>query len=155
VHAAGVRRGRVLLVSAAAAVLVAVFAAAPAWAAPPQAGAGAAAARTTTCAAPIKDGRAAARPLLAQSGAASISVAPTARGRVVWQQGFGYADVATKTAPGLTVHPEELLVGVGARRRRSLLRCAAKRPGRWLRGNAPTARSVSTTIRSVRFRRGG
>ena len=105
IRAAGVRRGRVLLVTAAAAVLIAVFAAGPAWAAPPQAGAATAATRTATTrttsyAATIKDAQAAARELLEQSGAASISVAFVSGDRVVWSQGFGYADKATQTAPG-------------------------------------------------------
>ena len=48
----------------------------------------------------IRDGRAAARALLDQTGAASLSLALVSNGRVVWRQGFGYADTATKARPG-------------------------------------------------------
>jgi CubicO group peptidase (beta-lactamase class C family) len=58
-----------------------------------------AAARTTDYAATIKDGRAAANALLEQSGAPSLSLALVSGDRVVWQEGFGYADTATSTAP--------------------------------------------------------
>ena len=113
IHAAGVRRGRILLIAAAAAALVAVFAAVPAWAAPPQAGAatGAAthAAKTGRWSATIKDAQAAARDLLEQSGAASISVAFVSGDKVVWSQGFGYADMATQTAPG-----PDTMYGIGS-----------------------------------------
>ena len=47
----------------------------------------------------IRDGRAAARALLEQTGAPSLSLALVSNGRVVWRQSFGYADVDTKTAP--------------------------------------------------------
>ena len=47
----------------------------------------------------IRDGRAAARALLEQTGAPSLSLALVSDGRVVWRQSFGYADVDTKTAP--------------------------------------------------------
>lgn len=47
----------------------------------------------------IRDGRAAARELLAQTGAPSLSLALVSNGKVVWRQGFGYADVAKKAAP--------------------------------------------------------
>jgi CubicO group peptidase (beta-lactamase class C family) len=47
----------------------------------------------------IRDGRAAARALLAQTGAPSLSLALVSHGHIVWRQSFGYADVATKTAP--------------------------------------------------------
>ena len=47
----------------------------------------------------IRDGRAAARALLQQTGAPSLSLALVSNGRVVWRQSFGYADVDTKTAP--------------------------------------------------------
>jgi CubicO group peptidase (beta-lactamase class C family) len=47
----------------------------------------------------IRDGRAAARDLLAQTGAPSLSLALVSNGRVVWRQSFGYADVEAKAAP--------------------------------------------------------
>jgi CubicO group peptidase (beta-lactamase class C family) len=50
----------------------------------------------------IRDGRAAARALLAQTGAPSLSLALVSQGHVVWRQSFGYADVATHTAPAAT-----------------------------------------------------
>ena len=50
----------------------------------------------------IRDGRAAARALLEQTGAPSLSLALVSHGKVVWRQSFGYADVATKTAPTAT-----------------------------------------------------
>jgi CubicO group peptidase (beta-lactamase class C family) len=50
-------------------------------------------------AATIRDGRAAAQTLLEQTGAASISVALVSGDKVVWQQGFGYADKATSAVP--------------------------------------------------------
>ena len=71
--------------------------------------AGAAAAKTTTYAATIRDGRAAAQELLAQSGAASLSLALVSGDRIVWQEAFGYADVATKTAPG-----PDTMFGIGS-----------------------------------------
>jgi CubicO group peptidase (beta-lactamase class C family) len=61
--------------------------------------AGSAAARATSYKATIRDGRAAARALLEQSGAASLSLALVSDNRVVWQEAFGYADKATSTAP--------------------------------------------------------
>ena len=59
-------------------------------AAPPQAGAARASSRYATT---IRDARTATQALLDQTGAASMSVALSADGRVVWQQGFGYADI--------------------------------------------------------------
>jgi CubicO group peptidase (beta-lactamase class C family) len=50
----------------------------------------------------IRDGRAAARALLEQTGAPSLSLALVSNGRVVWRQSFGYADVDTRTAPSPT-----------------------------------------------------
>ena len=50
----------------------------------------------------IRDGRAAARALLAQTGAPSLSLALVSHGCIVWRQSFGYADIATKTAPAPT-----------------------------------------------------
>jgi len=47
--------------------------------------------------------------LLDQSGAASLSVALVADGHVAWQQGFGYADKATQTAPG-----PDTMYGIGS-----------------------------------------
>jgi CubicO group peptidase (beta-lactamase class C family) len=47
----------------------------------------------------IRDGRAAARDLLAQTGAPSLSLALVSNGRAVWRQSFGYADMDKKTAP--------------------------------------------------------
>jgi len=61
--------------------------------------AGTAAARATDYAATIKDGRAAAQALLAQSGAASFSLAFVSGERLVWQETFGEADKATSTPP--------------------------------------------------------
>ena len=80
------RAGRALVALAVVIMLLAVVA-------------GIAAARTTDYAATIKDGRAAAQALLAQSGAASLSLALVSGERVVWQETFGYADKATSTAP--------------------------------------------------------
>ncbi len=57
------------------------------------------AAATTSFRATIKDGRAAAQALLAQSGAASFSLALVSGERVVWQETFGDADKATSTPP--------------------------------------------------------
>lgn len=61
--------------------------------------AGVATARTTDYAKTIRDGRAAAQALLEQSGAASLSLAFVRGDRVVWQETFGYADIATSTPP--------------------------------------------------------
>ncbi len=47
----------------------------------------------------IRDGRAAARALLAETGAPSLSLALVSNGRVVWRQTFGYADVEKQTPP--------------------------------------------------------
>ena len=66
----------------------------------------AAAPRTTlrtaapTYAVTIRDGRAAAKAVLKQTDATSLSLALVSNGRVVWRQGFGYADKATKVRPG-------------------------------------------------------
>ena len=57
------------------------------------------AAATTSYNATIRDGRAAAQALLDQTGAASLSLALVANDRVVWQEAFGYADIATSTPP--------------------------------------------------------
>ena len=57
----------------------------------------------------IRDGRAAARALLEQTGAPSLSLALVSNGRVVWRQSFGYADVDTKTAPTPTT-----MYGIGS-----------------------------------------
>jgi CubicO group peptidase (beta-lactamase class C family) len=65
-------------------------------------GATAPAAAKSQYAATIKDGRAAAKVLLEQTGAASISVALVSGNSIVWQQGFGYADRATSTVPQAT-----------------------------------------------------
>jgi len=90
-----------------------VAASAPAQAAPPQAGAATAAAthaaKTGRWSATIKDAQAAANALLKESGAASISVAFVSGDRVVWSQGFGYADKATQTAPGA-----DTMYGIGS-----------------------------------------
>jgi CubicO group peptidase (beta-lactamase class C family) len=50
-------------------------------------------------AATIRDGRTAARSLLKQTGAASLSLALIKNNKVVWRQSFGYADKATSTRP--------------------------------------------------------
>ncbi len=60
-------------------------------------------------AATIRDGRAAAKALLDLTKAPSLSLALVSNGRVVWQQGFGYADVATRTAPG-----PDTMYGIGS-----------------------------------------
>jgi CubicO group peptidase (beta-lactamase class C family) len=57
----------------------------------------------------IRDGRVAARDLLAQTGAPSLSLALVSDGRIVWRQSFGYADVGTKTAPTPTT-----MYGIGS-----------------------------------------
>jgi CubicO group peptidase (beta-lactamase class C family) len=57
----------------------------------------------------IRDGRAAARALLEQTGAPSLSLALVSNGRVVWCQSFGYADVETQTAPTPTT-----MYGIGS-----------------------------------------
>lgn len=61
--------------------------------------AGAAAAQSTDYTKTIRDGRAAARALLEQSGASSLSLALVSNGHTVWRQAFGYADTATETRP--------------------------------------------------------
>ena len=66
-------------------------------------------ARTAGYARTIADGRAAAQELLAQSGAASLSLALYAGDRVVWQEGFGYADKAAGTTPGA-----DTMYGIGS-----------------------------------------
>jgi len=71
--------------------------------------AGAAPARTNSYARTIADGRAAAQTLLAQSGAASLSLALYAGDGVVWQEGFGYADKAAQTKPGA-----DTMYGIGS-----------------------------------------
>ena len=81
-------------------------------AAPPQAGAAwqtRATQSSSRYAATIRDARTATQALLDQTGAASMSVALSANGRVVWQQGFGYADKATQTAPG-----PDTMFGIGS-----------------------------------------
>jgi CubicO group peptidase (beta-lactamase class C family) len=62
-------------------------------------GTAAPAAAKSKYAATIEDGRAAAKALLKQTGAASVSVALVSGNKVVWQQGFGCADKATSAAP--------------------------------------------------------
>lgn len=57
----------------------------------------------------IRDGRAAARDLLAQTGAPSLSLALVSNGRVVWRQSFGYADVEKQVAP-----TPETMYGLGS-----------------------------------------
>jgi len=71
--------------------------------------AGAATAQTTNYAKTIRDGRVAAQALLAQSGAASISLAFVSGDRIVWQEAFGYADKATQTAPSA-----DTMYGIGS-----------------------------------------
>ena len=71
--------------------------------------AGAAAARTTDYGRSIKLGRSLAGQALRESGASAISVALVAGDRLVWQQTFGYADVAAKKAPG-----PETMYGIGS-----------------------------------------
>jgi CubicO group peptidase (beta-lactamase class C family) len=85
-HRIAARAGRALVAFALVAVLLAALT-------------GAATARTTDYAKTIRDGRAAAKVLLEQSGAASLSLALVSGDRVVWQEGFGYADKATSTPP--------------------------------------------------------
>ncbi len=119
-HRIAMRAGRALVALALVIMLLAVAAGAAAahttshartikdgrataQAAPPQAGAAGQARATQSTsryASTIRDGAAATQALLDQTGAASMSVALSANGRVVWQQGFGYADKATQTAPG-------------------------------------------------------
>lgn len=57
----------------------------------------------------IRDGRVAARELLAKTGAASLSLSLVDGGRTVWQEGFGQADKATHAAPG-----EHTMYGLGS-----------------------------------------
>ena len=63
----------------------------------------------TSYARTIRDGRAAAQALLAQSGAASLSLAFVSGDRVVWQETFGYADTATSTPPAA-----DTMYGIGS-----------------------------------------
>jgi CubicO group peptidase (beta-lactamase class C family) len=48
----------------------------------------------------IRDGRTTARQFLTQAPGSSLSLALVRDGRVIWRQGFGYADRAAQTAPG-------------------------------------------------------
>lgn len=86
------------------ALLLSVLAAAPAAtagaqeAAPAHSPDGGARAATSYTGA-VRDGRKAAQALLDATGAASLSLALVSGDRVVWQQGFGYADKATGAAP--------------------------------------------------------
>lgn len=59
-----------------------------------------AAARTTSYAATIRDGRATVEAFLKEAPGASVSLALVSDGRMVWRQGWGYADRAAKKAPG-------------------------------------------------------
>lgn len=53
----------------------------------------------------IRDGRAVARQLLKDTGAASLSLALVSGQRIVWHESFGYADTATRTPPtGATMY---------------------------------------------------
>ena len=72
-HRIAMRAGRALVALALVIMLLAIAA-------------GAAAAHTTSYARTIKDGRATAQALLAQSGAASLSLALVSGERVVWQE---------------------------------------------------------------------
>ncbi len=54
---------------------------------------------TTFYNATIAEGTTAANEMLEQTGSASVSVAFVADGKVVWAEGFGYADRATSTRP--------------------------------------------------------
>ena len=54
---------------------------------------------TSAYAATIRNSRVAAEALLKDTGAASLSLALVAKGRVVWSQGFGYADKAASVRP--------------------------------------------------------
>jgi CubicO group peptidase (beta-lactamase class C family) len=85
-HRIAARAGRALAALALVIVLLAVAA-------------GSATARTTDYTRTIRDGRAAAQALLEQSGAPSLSLALISGDRIVWQEGFGYADKATSTPP--------------------------------------------------------
>ena len=90
------RAGRALVAFALVVVLLAALA-------------GVATARTTDYSKTIRDGRAAAQALLAESGAASFSLALTSGNRIVWRETFGYADKATSTRPGV-----DTMYGVGS-----------------------------------------
>ena len=57
----------------------------------------------------IADAQAAAQELLTATGAPSMSVAIMSGDRLVWTQGFGYADVSAKTAPTATT-----MYGIGS-----------------------------------------
>ena len=110
-----IRAGRALAASAVLIALAVVLApaalarSAETKVAPPQASATqpqAAAAQATATepssryAATIADGRRAAKALLESTGAPSLSLALISNGRVVWSQGFGFADKATLAPPG-------------------------------------------------------
>ena len=60
-------------------------------------------------AATIRDGRAAAKALLKETGAPSLSLALLSNGSVVWRQGFGYADKTAATPPSPTT-----MYGIGS-----------------------------------------
>ncbi len=57
----------------------------------------------------IAEGRAAANEILEQTGASSMTVGFYADGRIVWTEGFGYADKAEKRAPS-----EDTMFGIGS-----------------------------------------
>lgn len=57
----------------------------------------------------MRDGRAAARALLQQSGAPSLSLALVSNGHTLWRQTFGYADKTTLTRPASTT-----MYGIGS-----------------------------------------
>ena len=107
------RARRALLALTIVLTLGVAAASAAAQAAPPQAGAATAAAthatKTGRWTATIKDAQAAANALLKESGAASISVAFVSGDKVVWSEGFGYADKATQTVPGA-----DTMYGIGS-----------------------------------------
>ena len=87
-------RARVAVVVLCAALL-AVLAVVATWAP-----AASATARATSYAATIRDGRATVEAFLKEAPGASVSLALVSDGRVVWRQGWGYADRAAKKAPG-------------------------------------------------------
>ncbi len=80
-----------LVLSAAIAGVVAVVS--------PEAALAAKTKKASPYAAAIRDGRSAAKALLKQTGAASLSLALIKNDKVVWRQSFGYADKATSTRP--------------------------------------------------------
>jgi CubicO group peptidase (beta-lactamase class C family) len=97
-----------------AVVAVAVPGAAGARTGEAEARTGAAGARTGAAgaqryAATIRAGRTAAAAMLKQTGATSFSIALVSDGRVVWRQGFGYADKAAATRPG-----PDTMYGIGS-----------------------------------------